>query len=69
VKNFPDELTEVAFFALKKHSDQHDQFMDDYPSARHAAAEHRKTCDFCKVFDKLNKNYKSEARDEENEDD
>lgn len=64
---FPDELTEVAFFALKKHSEQHLQYLDDYPSARHAAAEHRKECDFCKMFDKLSKKYELDLKEEDDD--
>lgn len=64
---FPDELTEIAFFALKRHSDQHNMYLDDYPSARQAAIEHRKQCDFCKAFDKLRKKYKIDLKEEEDD--
>ena len=43
---FPDELTEIAFFALKRHSDQHNMYLDDYPSAEAGSYRASKTVRF-----------------------
>lgn len=35
---------------LDEHYRSNDPYVDDYPSARHAGAEHRKTCKTCALY-------------------
>ena len=42
---------------LKEHDDQQDPYVDDYPSARHAAKAHRAECETCKFIDAHRKEF------------
>lgn len=45
-----NELKEHGMQLLKEHYESNDPYVDDYPSARAAGAEHRKTCRTCAVY-------------------
>lgn len=46
-----EHLLEVVKFALEKHYKYNDPYVDDMPSARHAAAAHRKDCVYCAAYE------------------
>lgn len=46
-----DKFNKAGLELLGEHHDQNDPYVDDRPSARHYATEHRKTCDTCKLID------------------
>lgn len=47
-----DKFTQFALMLLQEHHRTHNPYVDDYPSARHAAKEHRENCEICKLIDK-----------------
>ncbi len=46
----------LAMELLKEHFETNDPYVDDMPSARHAAIEHRKDCKYCIAYGKYLKN-------------
>lgn len=53
--SYPDERVEIAMFALRKHYEYHDPYVDDMPTARHEAARHRAECAFCQAYESMPK--------------
>jgi len=62
---WPDAQIDIAMHALRLHYEEHDPYIDDYPSARHAAAAHRAGCAFCKAYEKLPKVKEQETKDDD----
>lgn len=52
------DFVRFALALLRDHHRSNDPYIDDYPSARHAAKEHREKCEICKLIDENPKFYR-----------
>lgn len=47
-----NQIHAMAMKLLKEHFESNDPYVDDFPTARHEAARHRESCEYCKAYAK-----------------